>query len=224
MTLQGLSRGARATVVLAVFALPFGIAFGVAAREAGLDNPIALAMSATTFAGASQFAALEIWQAKVPLLPLLFITLAVNARHVLMGAVLAGWFRPLAWRQRLAAAAFLSDPNFALATAARRDGERDLGFLLGSGLTLWTSWLLGTAAGLTLASDIGDPAAYGLDVILPAFFAALLIGMWQGARDCLPWLVAALAALLASSLLPGHWHIVIGGLAGGLVGALRHGA
>ncbi len=224
MTPAGLSRGARKTLVIAVLTLPFGIAFGVAAREAGLDGLTALAMSATTFAGASQFAALEIWQAKVPLLPLVFVVLAVNARLVLMGAVLAGWLRPLAWRQRLAAILLLSDPNFALTTAARASGERDVGFLLGSGLMLWCAWLIGTGTGLALSTTIGDPADYGLDVMLPAFFTALLVGLWQGGRDALPWLVAAGTALLAASLLPGQWHIVIGGLAGGLTGALRHAA
>ena len=36
--------------------------------------------------------------------------------------------------------------------------------------------------------------------------------------------VAALVAVAASQWLPGHWYILLGGLAGSAVGALRHAA
>lgn len=223
-TRQGLFRGMRKILAISVFVIPFGMAFGVAAVEHGMPPWAAVAMSASSFAGAAQFAVLDLWGQEVPLVPLLLITLAVNARHLLMGAALAHWMRPVGWPRILLTAAVTTDPNFALVSVARREGERDVAMLLGAGLCLWTAWSLGTLLGVGLGEGIGDPAALGLDLLLPAFFTALLIGMWRGRQTLAPWLTAAVVAVLVSELLPGHWHIMIAAFAGGLVGAFTRGA
>lgn len=222
-TRQGVRRGIGKMLALSLFVVPFGMAFGVAAVENGMDGWVAIVMSVSNFAGASQFAVLELWSAEVPLVPLILITFAVNARHLLMGAALAHWIRPIGWPKTLLTASVTTDPNFALITAERMKGERDAGLLLGAGLTLWTAWSIGTLLGVGLGSGIGDPRAIGIDVLLPAFFMALLIGLWRGRRSAVPWLVAGLVAVLANLFIPGHWHIVIGALAGGLVGAFSRG-
>ncbi len=223
-TAAGIRRGLAKMSPLALFVIPFGAAFGVAALEQGMEAWAVVVMSATNFAGASQFAVLELWSSEVPLIPLILITFAVNSRHLLMGAALAPWMRPIGWPKTLVTAAVTTDPNFALVTAARQKGERDVGMLLGAGLALYTAWSLGTLLGVGLGSTIGDPRAAGIDVLLPSFFTALLIGLWRGRGSAAPWLVAGVVALLAHHLIPGHWHVVLGGLAGGLVGALRRGA
>ncbi len=223
-TRAGFNRGFRKMLPIALFVILFGMAFGVAAVEQGLEGWVAVVMSASSFAGASQFATLDLWQEEVPLLPLILITFAVNARHLLMGAAFSHWMRPLGWPKILLTASVMTDPNFALVTAARREGERDVAMLLGAGLALWTTWSLGTLVGVGLGSSIGDPEALGVDVLLPSFFTALLIGMWRGRGTLAPWLTAAGVAILVSQLLPGHWYIMIGALAGGLVGAFNRGA
>jgi predicted branched-subunit amino acid permease len=48
----------------------------------------------------------------------------------------------------------------------------------------------------------------------------LLLGMWKGRTDIVPWLVGALAALLTASLIEGKWYIIVGGVVGSLAGAL----
>ena len=62
----------------------------------------------------------------------------------------------------------------------------------------------------------------------PVFFAALsvfialLVPMWRGRIDLVPWIAAAGVAFGVSRLLPGTtWHIVAGAVGGGLCGALR---
>ena len=44
--------------------------------------------------------------------------------------------------------------------------------------------------------------------------------MWKGKGDLIPWLVAALAAIVSAKLIPGNWYIIIGGLLGSLAGAI----
>src|SRR5215204_4432886 len=136
-TARGVWKGALDIMPITVFVFPFGVAFGVAASAKALPAGIAVLMSAAVFAGASQFAALDLWIAPLPLAMLAVTVLAVNARHILLGAALAPWLLQLPIARRLFALFFLTDSNFAYAVSARGRGERDAGILLGSGLALW---------------------------------------------------------------------------------------
>ena len=202
--------------------LPFAIAYGIAAAQAQVTSGEALAMSALVFAGAAQFMALEFWSAEMDLAALFLDTAAVNARHVLMGATLYPWLRQLPPLRRYAAAAWISDANWALASQAHDTGERDAGLLLGSGLAMWGIWIWGTLLGTVFATALPAPERFGVDVIFVSFFAILLLGLWQGRQSAVPWGVAAVAALLAAGLLPAGWHVLAGGLAGGVAGVFWH--
>jgi len=221
---NGVRQGARELAVLAVTAVgPFAIAFGVAAQQGGMDALGTGLMTALVFAGASQFAALGLWQEPLPVFSILLATTAVNARFLLMGASLRPWMSHLpAWKV-YPSLFFLADPAWAKSLKRFEDGLEDAGYLLGGGLVFWVVWLVFTMAGYTLGGGIGDPARWGIDVLMPAFFAVMLTGMWRGPGDVLPWGVAAATALTAAQLLPGMWFVVLGGIAGGLTGALRDG-
>ncbi len=80
--------GFKQLLPLSVFVVVFGVAFGLAAAQSGLSAPAIIAMSTLVFAGASQFAALELWGPQVSLLTLVITVFAINARHLLMGATL----------------------------------------------------------------------------------------------------------------------------------------
>ena len=219
LTLEGTLSGARRIGAIAVLVVPFGAAYGVAAIEAGISQHHTLLMSATVFAAASQFVSLDFWTSPLSLLPLLIAVFAVNARHILLGATLYPWLRHLPPVQRHLIATLISDTNWAVAIQAHRDGENDVGILFGSGLALWVSWMTGVATGVFLGTLIGNPEHYGLDLILYAFFAAVLADIWKGRGSLVPWAVAAIVSVLAMNTLPENWHIVTGALAGGLAGA-----
>src|SRR5215470_13566054 len=91
-TRRGLLDGTRMILPLALGAFTYGAVFGVLARQAGLSVLEALLMSGLVFAGASQFVALGLWTAPLPIVALISTTLIVNLRHVLMGAALRPWF------------------------------------------------------------------------------------------------------------------------------------
>ncbi len=221
LTGAGMLRGARAMLFALVSVVLFGMAFGVAAREAGLEGWAAVLLSGAVFAGASQFASLELLGAPVPWLPLLLLVFAVNARHILMGAAMSGWFGRLPLVQRLWPAALMTDANWALSIQAYDRGERDMGYLVGSGLALWVTWLAGTAAGAALVDTMTLPVeALAIDLVFILFFVSILVGLRRGSIDDLAWLVAGAAALLAYWLLPANWHVLVGALAGGVTGML----
>ena len=80
--------GFRQMVPIAMFVMVFGAAFGLAATQSSLDATWVVVMSTLVFAGAAQFATLDLWGPQVPILPLALTVFAINARHLLMGATL----------------------------------------------------------------------------------------------------------------------------------------
>ncbi|KAA0009664.1 AzlC family ABC transporter permease [Billgrantia pellis] len=220
MDLAGVLTGIRRMAPLSLFVVVFGLAFGVAALSRGLSGLEALMMSALVFAGASQFAALELWGDEIPLLPLIATTFAINARHLLMGAAIQPWLAHLPPTQRYGSLVLMSDSNWAMAAADRQNGETNVGMLVGGGIALWLTWVLGTLLGVIFGSGIEEPQRFGLDVIMGCFLLAMLVGGRRDLSMLLPWTAAALAALAAMTWLPMHSHVIVGALAGGVAGLL----
>jgi 4-azaleucine resistance transporter AzlC len=216
-------RGCVEIAPIAAFIIPFGIAFGVAASAKGIAPEISIFMSFAICAGASQFAILDLWHAPLPLATLALTVLAVNARHILLGAALAPWLLRVPLLGRLAALLWLSDGSFAYTIAARERGELDAGILFGSGATMWLIWVASTGIGALAGSLLGDLSRFGFDAVMVTYFAAIVIGQWKGTKDLFPWLAAAAVAVIGTHVLPPGWHIIAGALAGGLVGTWRHG-
>jgi 4-azaleucine resistance transporter AzlC len=222
-TARGVWRGCVEIAPIAAFVVLLGIAFGVAASAKALPPEISLFMSAAIFAGASQFAALDLWHAPLPLATLALTVLAVNARYALLGATLAPWLLRIPLVPRLASLLLLTDANFAHAMSARDRGEVDAGILFGSGLTMWITWFLGTTIGVLASSLLGDLSRFGFDAVMVAYLAAVSVGQWKGRADLLPCIAAASVALAGTYLLPPGWHVIAGALTGGIVGVWRHG-
>lgn len=212
--------GFRQMVPIALFVLVFGAAFGLAALQQGLKTPWAMLMSSAVFAGAAQFAVLDLWGPQVPLLPLALTVFAINARHLLMGATLYPWLRQLPPAQRYGVMALASDSNWALAMQAMGRGQPGLGLLLGGGLALWVFWIVGTVLGTQVGSLIADGRRWGLDMVMGCFLLAMVVGGEKNLRMLLIWVVAAGASLAAWRWLPENSHVVTGTLAGGLLGLL----
>jgi predicted branched-subunit amino acid permease len=211
-TASGVWRGSVEIAPIAAFVIPFGIAFGVAASAKGISPEISVFMSVAIYAGASQFAALDLWYAPLPLATLALTVLAVNARHILLGAALAPWLLQIPIAQRLAALLLLSDANFAHTMAARDRGETDAGILIVS-----------TAVGALAGSLLGDLSRFGFDAVMVAYFTAVIVGWWKGRSDLFPFITAAAVAVAGTYVLPPGWHIIAGAVAGGTVGVWRHG-
>ena len=205
-------------VPVAAFVLVFGAAFGLAATQRGLGSGWSVAMSALVFAGAAQFAALDLWGPHMPLLALALTVFAVNARHLLMGATLYPWLRDLPPARRYGVMVVASDANWAQAMHAFARGERGLGLLLGGGLALWLFWVAGTWLGTQAGGLLADPRRWGLDMVMGCFLLAMAVGGPKSPRVLAIWAVAVGGSLLAHRWLPEHTHVVAGALAGGLAG------
>ncbi|WP_419096385.1 AzlC family ABC transporter permease [Pseudomonas atacamensis] len=211
--------GFKRLLPISLFVAVFGGAFGLAAAQAGLNESSTVLMSLLVFAGAAQFAALDLWGAHVPVVPLMITVFAINARHLLMGATLYPWLRELPLAKRYGVMLVVSDANWAMSMQAFNSRKPGFGLLLGGGFALWASWTIGTWLGIYLGSAIKNPVSLGLDMVMGCFLLAMAIGGKKNSRMTAIWIVAAAAALLAYWYLPKNSHVVVGALAGGILGA-----
>jgi predicted branched-subunit amino acid permease len=163
----------------------------VLARTAHLDALAAIVMSATTFAGSSQVAAVSVLGAGGGVAAAVAAALLLNARYAPIGISVAQSFRG-SIAKRFAQSQLVVDESWALSGGNRR-------VLLGVGTTLWFAWVGGTAVGALLGEVIGDTSAFGLDGAFAALFAALLASQIRDRRR----LAAAVGgAAIAFTLIP----------------------
>ena len=175
-------------------------------------------MSATTFAGSAQFAAVSVLSAAGSVGAAATAAILLNARYVPIGISVASVLRggPL---RRLPEAQLVVDESWAF--ARRRDGSFDRGVLIGAGLVLYTCWLVGTAAGALGGEALADPDSLGLDGAFAALFLALLVLQINSRRGLAAALLGGtIAFVLVPFTAPGV--PIIAATAGCLVGWRAH--
>jgi len=212
--------GFKHLVPISLFVAVFGAAFGLAALQSGLSETDTVIMSTLVFAGASQFAALDLWGTQVSLIPLILTVFAINARHLLMGATLYPWLKQLPPAKRYATMVVASDANWALSMQAFNKDKPGLGLLFGGGLALWSFWIVGTWVGVYFGNFISNPEAFGLDMVMGCFLLAMVVSGEKNTGVLIIWCVAALSSALAWYYLPENSRIIVGTLAGGIAGVV----
>jgi predicted branched-subunit amino acid permease len=221
LTAAGLREGVRLTLPMLPGVLLMSAAFGTVAAQKGLTLFQAALTSGALFAGASQLVALEVWPTVWTfgaVLTLALVTATVNMRYLLMGAALRPWLGPAPLWQSYIILLTTVDANWIVAMRYRSEGGSDPGIILGSGIVLWLFWVAGTFPGHMLGAIMSDPRRLGLDLVLPIFFAAMLVPLWRGPRRGAAWVIAGAVALLMAHFVPGYWFIIAGAIAGSVAG------
>ncbi|MBU2874977.1 AzlC family ABC transporter permease [Marinobacter salexigens] len=203
---------------ISLFVVAFGAAFGLAAVQQGLGPLESLLMSTLVFAGASQFAAIDMWGAEVSVIPVMVVVFAINSRHLLMGASLYPMLKDVSPAKRYGLLLLLTDANWAVSAQEYQSGRRNLEVILGGGLVLWLAWIVGTWLGVYFGGFLQNPKSLGMDMVLGCFLLAMALGGKKNPRVLVAWALAALASLAAWKWLPANTHVVAGALAGGVVG------
>lgn len=195
--------------------IPFGFAYAVTARSAGLSLIETQALSALVFAGSAQLSAVGLFAAGAAGLEIVLTTLLLNVRHVLYGLSLGRELR-LTRRERPAAAFFLTDEAFGVVAASR---ERSFPFLLGTELSLFLVWNIATLAGYLVGAAIPNPERLGVDLIFPLAFLALLVPLVRTRVELVVALASGALAYGLARVAPGGLPILLTGVGGSLLGA-----
>ena len=226
------TEGLRASVPVVVGYLPAAVAFGVAARGAGLGLFEAVVMSLIVYSGASQFALAGLVAAGASPLVMAGISLVLGLRHVLYGPALAPRLGRMGTGRAATAAFGLTDEVFAVASVRLRERPAAFGWLLGLEAGAYSSWVIGTCVGAFAgAAVIGalPSLAPALSFALPALFVVLLVSLMRTGGQQHggvpgPVVGAVLAAAVVAGALYlaglGSWSVPAAGVAGPSAGLL----
>ena len=221
-TFDGFREGAVATFPLMPGLFAFGMAFGTVAARKGFTLLDAELMSAIVFSGVAQIVVVEAWPQQLTFAAIVAaaaVTFVICTRFILIGAAMRPLLRGLPAVQTYTFLHFLVEPPWLLSLRDQRNGGDDPGFVFGSAAMCWIVWVVSTGAGFGLGSA-ANPYRFGLDMVIPAFFTAMLVTLWQGPRKAIAWAVGGTAAVAADFALGGYWYVVLGGLAGSIAGGL----
>jgi 4-azaleucine resistance transporter AzlC len=177
--------------------LVVGTSFGIVARQEGLAPVEIMAMSVFIFAGASQFAMVQLFKDGVGWPLVVATVLLINLRHLLMAAALRPYFARVSGARRLAAAFVLTDEAFAMAIGWFRRGRTEVAYYATFAVALYVLWNAATVVGMLVGPSIGEPRRFGVDFTITATFIAIVV---IGVRRRSDAVVAIAAALIASAL------------------------
>lgn len=179
---------------------PFGLLFGVAAGETGLDLLQTMSMTILVIAGAAQFTALALLDDHTPTFIVILISLVVNLRMAMYSAALVPHLGKASIKTRLLASYFMVDQTFAVSIrqyehAPEWPMSQKLAYYFGAAASICPFWygfsLLGALVGKAI------PESYALDFAIPICFISLVAPMLRS----LPHLAAALVSVALALLL-----------------------
>lgn len=193
--------GVTAVLPLMIGVIPFGMIYGILALNVGLPAGAAQAMSLIIFAGSSQFVSAQLFGLGIPAIINVLTVVVINLRHGLYSASIAPYLQHLSTRWKLSLAYLLTDEAYAVSIIHYQedvDRSNKHWFFLGSGLTLWATWQLSTAAGIFLGASI--PASWSLEFTLALTFIALVIPILKDRASIGAALSAGLIAVVTYNM------------------------
>jgi predicted branched-subunit amino acid permease len=178
-----------------------GLAFGAAAVSAGMTVPQACTLSLFALTGASQFALVGVIASGGTLTSGVAGAVLLGARNSLYGLRMADLLREGHLWWRLIGAQGVFDETTAVALKQPTPEAARTGFYVTFGV-VYVTWNLTTFIGAAGVSRVADPAAFGLDVVGPASFLAILWPRLAHRRLLLVAVCGAAIALAGTPILP----------------------
>lgn len=194
----GFSAGAKKSLPVIIGMVPSAMAFGILAKTAGLSIWESLFMSAVVFAGASQFAALNMLMIGVSMADILITTALLNARHIMMGSSISQRMeRGINPFEKFALFFFLTDESFSIASLQEAEIVAP-GFLWGVQLPIFLTWNVLTLCGYIGTAFLPRDLQSSMGIAIYALFLAIII---PAARKSRAALIVTLSAMTLSALI-----------------------
>ena len=212
--------GAKANTPIGLSVFAYGAVLGMICAQKGVEIYQLTLMNVFIFAGTSQFIIVDKWNNISEIFTIVAAALLINLRYFLIGASLNSLFKKSSLRDKFIYMHLVADENWAVTIErSKRESITPL-FLFGGGICLFSIWSIGTYLGYIFAGFINDPSKYALDFAFIAIFTALCFNLYQDKRNLVPWITAAIIAYASEYLFGGNLYIVLGAIAGSLVGVM----
>jgi len=219
--LKIIARGIIDVSPLMIPVVPFGIIYGVIGMDLGIGPYMTLGLSIIIFGGASQIVLLQLFSGGASSLVVLSSVGAVNARHILYGAVLSEHLSGLKLSWKIILSYVMTDQAFAVSNNYFKKNNKTNNqhyHLLGSGFTCWTIWQISTILGIVLGSIV--PEELGLSFTISLTFLALLISDFRKFKNIIVMLVSGLVATIGYNTIPFKAYIIVAALTALIVATL----
>lgn len=200
--------------------VPFGMLFGVAATEAGLNVAEVMGFTVLVIAGSAQFTALQLMTENAPTLIVVLTALAVNLRMAMYSVAMVPHLGAAPLWQRALASYLLVDQSYTVAYMAYEENDwslsQKLAYFWGVLTPLAPLWYGATFLGAVLGSAI--PPEYALDFAVPITFIALVAPSLKSLAHVATAFVSA-AGTLALIWVPYNLGLIIAAICAMMVGA-----
>jgi predicted branched-subunit amino acid permease len=219
-TWQSVKHGFRTSADYFLSTFMFGVMFGIAAAANGIADWQALLMSASVFTASGQFAALEFWQAPLPLATIALSVFLVSTRNILLGMAMTHHFDGHSLGRRIVWLYMLNDPG--VVNSFRQEASVDrLGYVTGYGFSMMTAWLSSTLLGLNSAHLFTALDLGAVDFAGPLVMATMMMLFFKGSKSPpTPWIVSGIVALLLFEIGAAGYLILLGSVLAGMIVAI----
>ncbi len=204
---------------LSVFA--YGVAYGALAHSTNhLSFTETVLMSVVVFAGASQFAILDLLHQGALMWTVIMSTLLINARQILYGFTLGRVTTTISKRKLAVLAHGLTDESYSISIVQSERDKLSAKYLAGAGSAIFIPWVISSIVGYVAGGWIGNPAQLGLDFAFLGAFLGLLTAQIQSRRHLVAALLAAGTATGAYLWLGTSGAILAGACSAFLIGVM----
>lgn len=195
---SSLVKGLSAGLPIAVGYIPIAITYGLIAKSQGLPLWFIMMLSLTTFAGSSQFIALQLIASGAGLVEIVFTTFVVNFRNFLMAsAVSLRGPSEYPWAKRVLTGMTVTDETFAVVSGQKRE-KLPFAFVLGLQGILYAAWNGGSLLGAAVVGDVSTLWRNSLGIAIYAMFISMVLPIVRSDRTT--GMVAGITGLLSCGL------------------------
>lgn len=212
--------GAKKAIPIMIGYTPLGLAFGVIAREKGLDVWQVILMSLTSFTGSGQFIAVGMLGAGAGISAILLTNFLVNLRYLLFSAAMAPHVKKLPTLIQSILAFGITDETFTLNMTQFDKQEADRDFMLGVNIFSQLSWVVNSAIGVAVGNIIPNIDRFGISFALPAMFIALLLMQIKDRNTMLVAVIAGAISLAAAFITANSINIIIATVIAATIGVI----
>lgn len=200
---------------------PIAMAYGLLAKNTGLNFIDTSATSILVYAGASQFMFLDLVKAGVSAGSIILATFLLNLRHLMMSASLSVNLKKETSKFLPIIGFGITDETFSVLSFNKE--KLTTAFILTVNFIAYGSWVIGTIVGYLIGEIMPLALQNSLSIGLYALFAALLFPSFKINKDYLkPALIAAVSyiVIFKTNILSSGWDIIAGIIISSALGVL----
>lgn len=187
--------------------LALGIGFGVLLHSKGYSFLWALLMSCTIYAGAGQYAAVDLLSSGASLITTAVMTLIINARHFFYGFSLLDKYKGTGKAKPYMIFALTDETYSLVCTAKIPEGIDEKKYYLFLSILDHLYWISGCTIGALLGTFIPFDST-GIDFAMTALFVVIFVEQWLDTKEHLPAILGAVTTIVCLFVFGAQYFII----------------